>query len=408
MSAQSLTMETQEDPGTAVEAEPKEERAKEEQSGVTFICSTCKEECTDGVVVAKAEGEGKDTKRCRNCHNLQARLHRLIKHRPDLEGLWGDQSVAQRADFFKEHHLSMGHNLEMAVSQLVTASKSHVDTTRFSAEAQWLDEEDVRSKFQGKPQQVESILQNARHMFCPARQVMMYEIPDYKTANINESIKEEKKSMDLECHGLRPPAPKAASLRKPRAIKDKGVEAEPVKVKRVEAEPAEPKAKKQKVPKIAKTHVARLQKMAEALHEQISATDSTASEAEGLYKDPTLCVFSPLLSPSSSSPPLLFSSSLPPLLSSSLPPLLLVSSPPILSSPKEFVPAALLQHTKLKVADGKEVVARVELSLASGEGVFKELSQAMQEVAAELTEAGKKLRVQMEQALALMPSQNAS
>ena len=156
------------------------------------ICYLCKENVS---VVAG---------RCPGCNSL---LSRSRFHCISL-GSW-EQFVAmpkeQRTKFYREKHQLTGDNLKAAIKETISESHSEKEMEAFIKDGKFLDKEDMTKKYEGKPEQLESIFANTKRFHCDVRDVLLYEDPEYTSTkrSSKESSKDSKRGITSE-RGMKP------------------------------------------------------------------------------------------------------------------------------------------------------------------------------------------------------------
>jgi len=142
---------------------------------MTFECARCKVEKDNSEKI----GYGNSFK-CKACNRLLTRLSRLVAEN-DLQEEWGGIDQEGRVRFMADASEKFGNALKMAVQETIEECKVTEANDSFNNDGHFLDEDDLKTKYEKKPQQLKAILENARSMSCPIRKVKLYEDPDYSS-----------------------------------------------------------------------------------------------------------------------------------------------------------------------------------------------------------------------------------
>ena len=144
---------------------------------MSFTCVRCKVLKDDSVKVVY--GTTKDFQ-CKTCVALGTRLGRMVA-KNDLQEEWKGIGKESRARFMADCAGKFGNDLRLAVEETIEECKVTEDNEFFFNDGHFLDEDDLKTKYEKKPQQLESIMENARTHFCKVRKVKLYEDPDYNS-----------------------------------------------------------------------------------------------------------------------------------------------------------------------------------------------------------------------------------
>ena len=106
----------------------------------------------------------------------------------------------QRTTFYREKHQLMGDNLKAAIKETISESHSEKEMEAFIKDGKFLDKEDMTKKYEGKPEQLESIFANTKRFHCDVRDVLLYEDPEYMSTkrSSKESSKDSKREITSE------------------------------------------------------------------------------------------------------------------------------------------------------------------------------------------------------------------
>ena len=106
----------------------------------------------------------------------------------------------QRTKYYRENHQLMGDNLKAAIKETISESHSEKEMEAFIKDGKFLDKEDMTKKYEGKPEQLESIFANTKRFHCDVRDVLLYEDPEYMSTkrSSKESSKDSKREITSE------------------------------------------------------------------------------------------------------------------------------------------------------------------------------------------------------------------
>ena len=142
-----------------------------------FLCGRCKVEKDGSEKTAYGTGV---SFQCKACNSLVSRLNRMVA-KIDLNEEWKGIDQESRARFMAESSGKFGKDLKLAVEETIEECKVTEANDSFNNDGHFLDEDDLKTKYEKKPQQLKAILENARSMSCPIRKVKLYEDPDYSS-----------------------------------------------------------------------------------------------------------------------------------------------------------------------------------------------------------------------------------
>ena len=167
-------------------------------------CITCKqdvprEECTvvNKAVLLKSGAMGNDSLRCSCCNNSKACLDRFLTLRCDMSLRIKDHSPNERSKFIASLHGKMGDDLEKAV--VVEAERCNINklTTSFTGAGDFLDKMELEEKYKQRPEQLESIIQNAPSFLHPDRGCQVWLDRAYNLSEAHTNVKEEVERMTM-------------------------------------------------------------------------------------------------------------------------------------------------------------------------------------------------------------------
>ena len=156
----------------------------------TAQCKNCGQvvAVTDAVRlhVKRAQTKTAPCFRCRPCNRLESRMTRM-KQGSDMEVSF--PSAAAKEAFFQKHQQAFGDDLKAAMELMTSEARSRTSSDKLAEEGDWLDEVDLSEKYQGKPDQLKNLLQNAKQMEHPTRKVTLYLDSNFKTTIAEELAK---------------------------------------------------------------------------------------------------------------------------------------------------------------------------------------------------------------------------
>ncbi len=145
-------------------------------------CSICN--CSGSLVQLNAGG----TTRCKDCHNLKARIQTAISHNEELVP-FTKLSIEKRNQFLGENKGLFGKSLVQAMTATISRQQTTLSKENFRESGTFLTEKEVREKY--NEQTAEAILRNARKMQDPVKEIMLYEDTTYtRVFDKNVSIQE--------------------------------------------------------------------------------------------------------------------------------------------------------------------------------------------------------------------------
>ena len=123
--------------------------------------------------------------RCNECQSLKSRLYRQFNKSGGAEKRqWESLTKEQRQVFYSQWHGQVGIDLKAAISELVVEayveSKQDTSTKAFK----WLDDYELKKKYEGREEQIKNIKENAESMECKVRGVTLYADPDYSSSEV--------------------------------------------------------------------------------------------------------------------------------------------------------------------------------------------------------------------------------
>ncbi len=163
----------------------------------TLQCCSCKETYPVGEVNVWSRGE-KSYARCKACANWGKRCAGILKTKsPQVQDVFNNLSQEDKKSFLLEHKSLVGESLGKAMACYAERSRKLEASESFKGTGEFLDEDEVRARFQGKDKQIESILKNANQLECPVREVTLYEVPKYTVDKVQKRSMEETQAVSL-------------------------------------------------------------------------------------------------------------------------------------------------------------------------------------------------------------------
>ncbi|CAL1165746.1 unnamed protein product [Cladocopium goreaui] len=117
-------------------------------------CCTCSKpvDVENSLVIIRANVKGVEVRRCRSCHNVRSAINRMTKNHgtlvKDFFKVTGDRLEA----FYKEHGHLRGEDLRSKVEEVVTDWKTQTTRFEFNQDAEYLDEDDIKKRYEHKPE----------------------------------------------------------------------------------------------------------------------------------------------------------------------------------------------------------------------------------------------------------------
>ena len=194
----------------AESSQPTQEIAKEPPSPATSLddmveclikCCSCKitgfvlSEC---VVILRASGKQKGIYRCKKCHALRSRCDRLVANNGSTVSNWSSVPEDEKTAFYNECKSLVKEDLHLKMQELIVHTHRRTSILSFTGTGNFIDEEDVRTKYANKPSQLEAVLQNSRTMLHPTRRVTLYEDLDFASKMHDEEENTETKKRTAE------------------------------------------------------------------------------------------------------------------------------------------------------------------------------------------------------------------
>lgn len=164
-------------PGTPIEHPGGDATRYTDEEVHSQCCCTCNRPVdeSNSLVIVRAVGKNKcETRRCRACHNVRAAITRLTSKHGNLVKEFNNMGGDRLENFYKDHSHLRGEDLKTKVEEHVQDWKSSLTRVEFNADGEYLDEVDLREKYEKKPDVLTNILQNAQRYFCPVKKCTLY------------------------------------------------------------------------------------------------------------------------------------------------------------------------------------------------------------------------------------------
>lgn len=144
-------------------------------------CCTCRKpvDPDNSLVIVRATEKQAEARRCRSCHNVRSAIQRLAKRHGNLVKDFSSITGERVQEFFKNSSSLRGEELRMKIEETVTDWKTATTLYKFTQDADYLDEVQLKEKYADRPSLAENVLLNGRRFFCPVKKIMMYADPKY-------------------------------------------------------------------------------------------------------------------------------------------------------------------------------------------------------------------------------------
>ena len=137
--------------------------------------------------------------RCKPCNALYGRARTAGRS----SGTWEDflqTPKEKRTNFYRHGHDAMGKDLKALIEETISESIAEKEMEAWIKDGKFLDLEDITKKYEGKPDQLASILVKTRTHYCDVRDTKLYEDPEYmsKKSSSLETSKDSKRQTSSE------------------------------------------------------------------------------------------------------------------------------------------------------------------------------------------------------------------
>ena len=130
--------------------------------------------------------------RCNECQSLKTRLYRQFAKKDCAEERrqWDSLTKEQRQVFYSQWHGQVGIDLKAAIKESMVETQTESKKETSEMQFNWLDEYELKEKYEGREEQIEHLKKNAETMMCNIRKVMLWADPEYtstETASLDSS-----------------------------------------------------------------------------------------------------------------------------------------------------------------------------------------------------------------------------
>jgi hypothetical protein len=139
--------------------------------------------------------------KCKSCHSLSVRVSKALAKRSDLKDEWVTMTKDEKKQFYLANAGAMSLDIPTAIKEGLRHSYQESSSQSFSSNGTWLDKEDLEERFASKPQQLQSVLANAKQIWCPIRNCSLYELLEYKSNTLDEKAAEKSRLLQCEQEG---------------------------------------------------------------------------------------------------------------------------------------------------------------------------------------------------------------
>jgi len=130
---------------------------------------------------------------------------------------FADLDAESRVQFYKDAKDMCGPALAKQITETIQWAHVRRQSTLFSQEGEFQDEEDVKAEYQSRPDVLDNILANAKRMHCPVRCVDMLWVPKFLIKMSQEDVTTEQKKRQCESETTVRPNKKPA-IKKEKAV----------------------------------------------------------------------------------------------------------------------------------------------------------------------------------------------
>jgi len=134
--------------------------------GATVYCVLCRNRAQKAVSVCVVKAK-KDTHHdqwnCKSCKRLKERINEFQRTNEYFK-MFNQISKEKKAEFFQKSHLLMGRDLSASLTDTISQMQIESSELVFTGSGDWLDEADLRQKYESKPDVLERILKLAKTM----------------------------------------------------------------------------------------------------------------------------------------------------------------------------------------------------------------------------------------------------
>ena len=214
--------------------------------------------------------------RCKDCHNLLARIRRISTRKSDVKASIVMLPKPEREAFMLANHEKFGADLELEYTQSITEITKKTNKSSFKAKSNMFRWSVLETKYKDEPHILAAILRNARRTRDTVKEIDLFEDTEYSIEHdrTEEDTEESKRKAQSEDTRKKAKVKAAGKIQKQKKLRDADgalaiVDGEPVEV--------EVKLKKMTEPQKVKINkmVEKLSKIVTGLSEDI---DKAASD----------------------------------------------------------------------------------------------------------------------------------
>ena len=159
-----------------------EAQLQETEPASAAFCSCCKKpvDPENSVVLVRSYSKTALSRRCKACHSLKSRINRVMAKHGNLAADWTKMPEEDKKEFYKNYQSMVGDELLARLQESVTEYKRTSSSVEFTGTGEYYDEEDLKKRYEGKPEQLKNLLANTKTYYCPVKQVWLFEDVTYK------------------------------------------------------------------------------------------------------------------------------------------------------------------------------------------------------------------------------------
>jgi hypothetical protein len=128
-------------------------------------------------------------------------VSKALAKRSDLKDQWVTMTKDEKKQFYLANAGAMSLDVPTAIKEGLRHSYKESSSQSFASNGTWLDKEDLEERFASKPQQLQSVLANAKQIWCPIRNCSLYELLEYKSNTLDEKAAEKSRLLQCEQEG---------------------------------------------------------------------------------------------------------------------------------------------------------------------------------------------------------------
>lgn len=171
-----------------------------------MTCTLCKldrpkSECT--LHYRAKSAKSCDRYKCKTCNALLWRIGGVLTGNDVLGAKFKEISPEQKQQFLRDNHTLMGTDLKAAIMEVC----EYVETSTMAYSAlgtgNWIDETDLRKKYESKPGVPENIMKNAKSFDCPISGRTLFEDVVYQTQSKAENTESIKRKLEISTESKR-------------------------------------------------------------------------------------------------------------------------------------------------------------------------------------------------------------